>query len=330
MPIPLLLVGLGTAAVGISKTVKAGEDQSKAKSYSQSAQDVVEEATRFIKKKKKETNDALTNLGKKKVEVMGGSMKAFFNNFKKVKNVNFSKINMLAETYRLDPDFFRELENMENMASSLLLEGVASGAAAGAITAFGAYGVVSAFGTASTGVAISALSGQAAANATLAFLGGGSLAAGGLGMAGGSMVLGGLMAGPALAIMGVVVGSKANANREKAYSNLQEAKAYKEKIIVAGVYCEGIRKRSNMFYKLLIRLDELLDSLVYSMEQIIDKNGSDYENFSIDQREVFAKAIVLANTITTVLNTCIITEEGILTEESEQIAMNVKNSFEDK
>jgi hypothetical protein len=49
--------------------------------------------------------------------------------------------------------------------------------------AFGAWSGAMAFGAASTGTAISALSGIAATNATLAFLGGGSLAAGGLGIA---------------------------------------------------------------------------------------------------------------------------------------------------
>ena len=59
----------------------------------------------------------------------------------------------------------------------------------------------STFAAASTGTAIATLSGAAATNATLAFFGGGSLAAGGLGMAGGTAVLGGLVAGPALCVI---------------------------------------------------------------------------------------------------------------------------------
>ena len=51
-------------------------------------------------------------------------------------------------------------------------------------------GIVTTVGTASTGTAISSLSGVAARNATLAWLGGGTLAAGGLGIAGGAIVLG--------------------------------------------------------------------------------------------------------------------------------------------
>lgn len=57
----------------------------------------------------------------------------------------------------------------------------------------GAPAVVSAlvgfWGTAGTGTAISTLSGAAATKATLAWLGGGTLAAGGFGVAGGAVVL---------------------------------------------------------------------------------------------------------------------------------------------
>lgn len=54
-----------------------------------------------------------------------------------------------------------------------------------------------AVGVSSTGAAISSLSGAAAHNATMAWLGGGSLAAGGGGMALGTWVLGGAMVAPA-------------------------------------------------------------------------------------------------------------------------------------
>jgi len=55
-------------------------------------------------------------------------------------------------------------------------------------------GIATTFGVASTGTAISALSGAAATNAALAWLGGGALAAGGGGMAAGSTFL--ALAGP--------------------------------------------------------------------------------------------------------------------------------------
>ena len=69
------------------------------------------------------------------------------------------------------------------------LKAVAGGTAAGATAAVGTAKVVAAVGTASTTTAISQLSGAAATKATLAWLGGGALAAGGGGIALGTVVL---------------------------------------------------------------------------------------------------------------------------------------------
>jgi hypothetical protein len=70
------------------------------------------------------------------------------------------------------------------------------GGLVGGCGAAGAWTLVAFAGTASTGTAISTLSGVAAHNAILAWFGGGALVAGGAGMAGGMMVLGGLIAAP--------------------------------------------------------------------------------------------------------------------------------------
>lgn len=65
-------------------------------------------------------------------------------------------------------------------------------ALSGPLASAATFGLVAAFGTASTGTAISSLSGIAAYNAAMAWLGGGSIAAGGYGMLLGGAVLGGV------------------------------------------------------------------------------------------------------------------------------------------
>lgn len=77
-----------------------------------------------------------------------------------------------------------------------LVANTVSSSALSLATVGGAWLSVGAFGTASTGAAISGLSGAAASNATLAWFGFGSLASGGLGMAGGQAIL--IFAGIAL------------------------------------------------------------------------------------------------------------------------------------
>ncbi len=77
-----------------------------------------------------------------------------------------------------------------------------------------------------SGVAIAELSGVAATNATLAWLGGGVLSVGGFGMVGGMVVLGGLVAGPALAILGAMSADEMKEKLEKAkayYSQVEKA-----------------------------------------------------------------------------------------------------------
>ena len=82
---------------------------------------------------------------------------------------------------------------LENSAKGIGA-GVAAGTAVASMAPTAAMWVATTFGTASTGTAISALSGAAATNAALAWLGGGALAAGGGGMAAGHALL--ALAGP--------------------------------------------------------------------------------------------------------------------------------------
>ena len=177
--------------------------------------DKVEHAKERANESRKNCGKAIDKLGKRKVAILDGSIKDFIKEFDKLNHVELSESCGLNELQKLvlDKKSFSDLRELQGVASSLA-GGLASGAMAGALTAFGAYGVAGALATASTGTAIASLSGAAATNATLAFFGGGSLAAGGLGMAGGTAVLGGLVAGPALAVLGVIMDAKASKNLE--------------------------------------------------------------------------------------------------------------------
>lgn len=102
---------------------------------------------------------------------------------------------------------------------------VGFGGVVGGGAAVGAWAVVSLVGSASTGAAISGLSGVAAYNATLAWFGGGALAAGGAGMSGGMMVLGGIVAAPI--IFFATKGAYAKAEKTRAESEKLKAEILK-------------------------------------------------------------------------------------------------------
>lgn len=116
-------------------------------------------------------------------------------------------------------------------------------------------------------------------------------------MAGGTAVLGGLVAGPALAVLGFVIGAKAGANREAAYSNLAKAAEYEEEMKTAETLCRGIHMRADMFYRLLIRLESMFDPLVYELEKTIAAVGTDYRMYSREQKQTVAKALSLAGAL---------------------------------
>lgn len=93
--------------------------------------------------------------------------------------------------------------------------GIGTGTVAGSSLAVGSWALVGALGSASTGAAISGLSGVAASNATLAWFGGGALAAGGAGISGGMAMLGGIVAVPLIGIASYGTHKKANEFQEE-------------------------------------------------------------------------------------------------------------------
>ncbi|MDP5145923.1 hypothetical protein ORI98_05660 [Shewanella sp. ULN5] len=87
------------------------------------------------------------------------------------------------------PKTFKALKTVNNQIASI----IAKSSGSGALVSLGSWSLVSTFGAASTGTAIASLSGVAATNATLAWFGFGSIAAGGFGMALGQVVLAGIL-----------------------------------------------------------------------------------------------------------------------------------------
>ncbi|WP_055428115.1 hypothetical protein [Bifidobacterium aesculapii] len=325
MPIFVVPLFMGIAAAGgvagVGMGAKGGLDQFKADRLNANSNDRIHWAARRLEQLREQCSESLNQLGKEKVIVLDGNMRRFLGAFGRLKNVDFTPSEGLDELDRLriDKASFDELKTMGSVASSLL-EGGVTGAASGALTAFGAYGAASTLATASTGTAISALSGAAASNATLAFFGGGSLAAGGLGMAGGAAVLGGLVAGPALLVMGAIVGAKGGKNLEEAKAQSAKTNQYCEEMMAGVDQCIAIRRRSALFYALLARLDARFLPLIYDLERVIDAEGEDYSRFTPEGRRVVAAAASTAASIKAVLDTPLLSENGSLTAESASLA----------
>lgn len=329
MPIPLIFIGIAalSGAAGLGSTVKAGFDQNHARKVNMNSDERIQAAAERLEGLRTQCGTALQQLGEEKVNVLDQSIKSFLDTFTKIKNVDFSASEGLLELNKLhiDQKTFDDLGEMQNFASSLVT-GSLAGAAGGALTAFGAYSAAATFATASTGTAISALGGAAATNATLAFFGGGSLAAGGLGMAGGAAVLGGLVAGPALMVMGLITGAKAGKNLENAKANAAQADVICEQLETGASQCIAIRRRTYLFYSLLARLDSYFLPYIHAMQDIVRTEGIDYAAYSPEHKKTVAAAASIAATIKAVLDTPILTDDGDLTEASNSVLL--KSAFQ--
>lgn len=137
--------------------------------------------------------------------------------FDKIRNVPSKKKLQIEKLNQRRNNWKQQAEKIERdyqkAANKNIGTGVAGASLGVAVVTMGptiAMGVATTFGVASTGTAISTLSGAAATNAALAWLGGGTLAAGGGGMALGQNLLyftgpvGWTIAGVSLAVSGLI------------------------------------------------------------------------------------------------------------------------------
>lgn len=330
MPLPLIPIAIaaGSAiagAVGIGKGIKAVSDNSKATDINKDAKSRVDNAKHYLELTRDATKDALEHLGKKKLRIYDGEMRRFVDDYGLLKNVKIKDSPGLDELkkFKIDKRSLAEIRQNCELAGEVV-GGVASGALAGGLMAFGAYGAATTFAAASTGTAIATLSGAAATNATLAFFGGGALAAGGLGVAGGMAVLGGVVAGPALAIAGFVMGNKAEENLNNAYSNLAKAKEIAEELNVLSAANEAIAKRTRLFSIQLDKLRKLFSLQIDVMVGIIRDEGIDYSKFSPSSQSCIAAVVATAQAVKAILDTPILDKAGALTAESEEILLVTK------
>lgn len=219
---------------------------------------------------------------------------------------------------------FKSYDNSVDEAKQILeLGDIGIAVAAGFAVRGATFALANLVGTASTGTAIRFLSGAAARNATLAWLGGGSLAAGGGGMALGSLLLNGITIGPALMIGGWQMS-------EKGEEALTEATEYEAKINQAiatmDAYIDflqnGIQRRSEelleLVYDLNLRCQEALDKL----EKKINSGFNSYAH-----AHIFQKAAILVKALVELIRTPILDNDGNLNPENTRLLKLYSSKF---
>lgn len=272
MPLPLILgiaaVVAGTTGVGLG--IHGGVKMKRANDKLKEAQKRNDLNNARLERMNHSACRAMDILGENEMKVLS-EFQRFSDLFERIKNrPEFKDVkigNVVISKFES-----KEIKNASVGASVLIggLGGAALGTAGGFAAAGATTAAVTALGTASTGTAISTLSGAAATNATLAALGGGSLAAGGGGTALGATILGAATLGVGLLVGGVIfniTGSKLSSKADKAWEQMI---SNEQKINNICNYLFDLQRTAKRYNVTLLRMRSLYMKQLGKMEYIID------------------------------------------------------------
>jgi hypothetical protein len=306
----LVAVGvLGVAAAGAA--AKGAADLHRGRSVKRGASTRLEEAIAKFEAARELTVVTVSQYGEFQIKVHGGTVGRFADwlevNQHLVKRLNFKKVDGVRIRVPNIPTY---VSNVESVSAGL--SGIVAGFGAGAAAKAGALWGVSSFASASTGTAITSLSGVAAENAVLAWLGGGAVAAGGGGVAAGGAVLTLVTVVPALVIGSMTVGVVGAKHKTK---SLQFVASVEEEIA-----------RIELVIGLLSAIDNRIDELRELLGRLTKRatvSLAVLESFDFDPElhaSEFLQALQLVTAIKEVLETPILDpKSGELTEASIEI-----------
>ncbi|OKB15312.1 sortase [Helicobacter pylori] len=196
------------------------------------------------------------------------------------------------------------------------------------LAAYGAYTGVGMLASTAGGVAIAELSGVAATNATLAWLGGGVLSVGGFGMVGGMAVFGGLVAGPALAILGVVSADEMEEKLEKAKAyHSQVEEAVKKADVIIDQF-QAIEKMDKLFTRQITKCDALFFSLSQDAIATMKKHNYNHSLYSQEERDQLCVAVSTLMTLSAFLKVPIIDKHQKLQEKAQRALEIMKKQMD--
>jgi hypothetical protein len=254
--IPLILgaIAIASAVVGVGAGAVGVADMNEAEEIGKRAQKRHDKAVSELKTEWEATNKLAEEYGQMQLDIMMRTIGRFVDFIER--NMGKAKQSQKEFLEGLDGISVQQIKEYKTavLEAEQFFKGGFNAIGAAAAGYGGAMSLATSVGVASTGAAISGLSGAAAWNATLAWLGGGSLAAGGGGMALGSIVLGGITVGPAVLIGGFVLAGEGEKALTKAREYEAEANIAIAKIEAAKDFMQQVQRR-------IKELRDLVDSL---------------------------------------------------------------------
>ena len=307
--IPVIVVGTGlvTGAGGAILGVKGGYDIKKANKRIRSASVRYEAERAALEARVVATNASLIALGTQQEEAYRAVVDRMAYFLRRHEKLVSQSEKLLVEGMETTTSHV-SLDDSLGQDAIAWMRGIAGSTVAGVGINVGLTSAVTALASASTGTAISTLSGAAATNATLAFLGGGSLAAGGGGMAVGAAALNFVTIGPALLVSGFVVAGQGETAKTKAHENEAEVNIAIAEAQATSAKFEAIAARADELARLL---DELATRATSSLDRL------EAETFDPALHAIpFQQALTMTMATRDVAATPIVDEAGELNAET--------------
>lgn len=305
---------------GIQNRREAAEIKQVSEEYASAAEALTEE-------RRVQLHERIEEFGALRLEALHETLGRFLVILKALKQHNRVKEYELLAGLGIDTQTLDDMGTLDMTVSESLRNTAATGALAlTAILGTPALvsGAVGAFAAASTGTAISSLSGAAASNAILAWLGGGSLATGGGGMAAGAVVMSGITVGATAGVTLLAAGILISTHYAK---KLTDAKTYQKDVALAVVSLEnawlvmdGIVRRLDELTTVTNELWQRLTPLLDRLEELVPV----FDAADVSHAEVFNQCGLLVKTMVELAQVPLFGDDGELTDESLSITVQVK------
>lgn len=322
LPLVLLTLAAAGGATGLGFGIKGAVDIA-------SAQGQVEDAKKRYKDKRLVTsatavlvNRLAQDYGQYQIQVKTGTLERWLLLMQKIRQkVAVREMQQLVGTEVVIQEIKRDFGIDIKAKASNLLVGGASATAAAFAASQGTIGLVGLFGVASTGTTISSLSGAAAWNATLAALGGGSLAAGGGGMALGTVVLGGITVAPALLIGGFVLAGQGEKALTESKKFTAQVNVEIDKLQALVDYFEQVKGR---IYELKNLLKNLNHKAIKLMNEIESHLNND-EFYLAEDGHLIQSLLLVIKAMAEILRTPVLDTRGNLNPISAQLTIKYQS-----
>lgn len=307
--------------------VQGYEDRQEVMALNAKAEKIKSETEAQTEKLRKNLNDGLENLGRIRITALHNTIGRFISCLKRLNQSAKAKEYEFLNEVDIDPGHIKEMEQLDMEAGDalkVLAVGGSFAAVGVAATPAAVTLAVTSMCAASTGTAISTLSGVAAHNAVLAWLGGGAVASGGGGMATGAMVMGALTGGVAIGAAVISIGSLTSAFYSRKLTEttkyLAAVEEWSAEVRKSWVALEAMHKRIEEIKNVTTELESRAMLQMEKLEALIPT----FDNSNRDYVKTFQQAAIMAKSMSELAQTPLLDADGNLTEESMIVAQKTQ------